>query len=187
MTIYETVSSILGLLVAFKKNEVKAEIQKPEVTSEVLIKKNKDIQAQRLNDPALNADVAFVTFLRFVSNMNKINPAQMDKYLTRQIGLQNPSDKAALIKQADALSSLGDAYQADSRRIAQDFTGIPSKEARKEQKKIALKKGGSIKFVEKSLRKSMSKDGWDALDHAIETRVAPNVTMTRDSRLKEEN
>jgi len=178
---------VLGLLVAFKKNEVKAEIQKPELTSESLIKKNKDIQAQRLSDPALNADVAFVTFLRFVSNMNKINPAQIDKYLLNQIALKNALDRAALIREADSLSSLADEYHAESKQIAHNFTGIPSKEARNEQKKIALKKGKAIKSAEKSLKKALSKEGWQALDSAIETRVAPNITITRDSRLKEEN
>ena len=178
---------VLGLLVAFKKNEVKAEIQKSELTSESIIKKNKDVQTQRLSDPALNADVAFVTFLRFVSNMNKINPAQPDKYLTKQIGLNNALDRAALIREADSLSFLSDEYHAESKQIAQRFTGIPSKEARKEQKKIALKKGKAIKSTEKFLKKTLSKEGWKALDSAIETRVAPNITMTRDSRLKEEN
>lgn len=179
---------MLGFSVAFKSNSsVEAGIQQPVTTSEDFIKKNKNLQTQRLNDPALNADVAFVTFMRFVSNMNKINPSQMDKYLTKQIGLQDSSDRAALIQQADRLSALGDAYQAESKQIAQNFTGIPSQEARKEQKKIALKKGKEIKLTEKSLKKSMSKEGWDALDNALETRVAPNVTITRDSRLKEEN
>ena len=131
--------------------------------------------------------MAFVTFLRFVSNLNKIDPVQADKYLTTQIGLKNASDRAALIREADSLSSVGDAYHAESKHIAKDFTGLVSKDGRKEQKKIALKKGVAIKSSEKSLRKSLSKDGWTALDSAIETRVAPNITMTRDARLKEDN
>lgn len=177
----------LGLLVIFQKNQAKANIKNTKLTQESILKKNKDIQAQRLSDPALNADVAFVTFLRFVSNMNKINSVQLDKYLTEQIGLENPSDRAALISEADSLSSMGDKYQTESKQIAQNFTGIPSKESRNEQKKIALKKGKAIKTSQKSLRKSLSNDGWRALDLAVETRVAPNITMTRDSRLKEEN
>lgn len=177
----------LGLVLTLKENQVKATIKKPEVTKEDIIKHNNDLQAKRLADPALNADVAFVTFLRFISNMNKINPVQMDKYLTKQIGLNNALDRASLIREADSLSSLGDEFQAESKQIAQNFTGIPSKEARNDQKKIALKKGKAIKSAQKSLKKSLTREGWEAFDSAVETRVAPNITITRDSRLKEEN
>jgi hypothetical protein len=174
-------------LVAFKQNEVKAEIPKPELTSEAIIKKNKDLQDKRLSDPALNADNAFVTFMRFVSNMTKINSAQLDKYLIKQIRLNNPSDRATLIREADNLSFLADKYHADSKQIAQNFTGLPSKEARNVQRQIALEKGKAIKFAQKSLRKNLSNEGWKVLDSAVETRVARNITITRDARLREEN
>lgn len=163
---------VFGLLFATRSDAAKKPVtessMKTSLSKEEIVDLNKQYQKKRLDDVDLNADIAVVTFLRFISEMSVLNSTKMNKYLTVELGLNNASDRTVLINQAKLLTSQGNEFQKKAKGLDKDL-----------RKSIAVEKGKAIKSVEKSLKKSLTKEGWQTFNNVIKTRVMPNTTLIR--------
>lgn len=136
--------------------------------------RNRELERNLVPDQAVSDEIACAVFLRFVGEGYR-NPQERkikNKYLV-SLGFANPNDQEVLLQHAESYVSISNQIAENSKQYKR---GNRNDNALRQ---LGKNKSKLTKDVVHDLKRTLSKDGWDAFNNTVLNRIKPRVKAHR--------
>lgn len=137
-------------------------------------KKNVEMIKNIVADPRVTDDIACGPFFRFIGgNKDSKERNSIRRYIASNLGIKNSADIEIILNRAEQFTSVSNQIWTDAGNFAR------SNGNKQPLRQFGLAKSKLTKDVLKDLRRNLSRDGWNAFQSAIITKVKPRIKLDR--------